>query len=116
MKRRKFGVGVKKLLDIEDEEFIVRFIEEISIVYGRRYDIVFYSYYRITKCYFLLLVNYNLYRCGKKLIKSVIIVFNRSRLKNINFRVVKVYCGKFFFCFKKFFKKIEIELGLVFYY
>ncbi|CAH3131899.1 unnamed protein product, partial [Pocillopora meandrina] len=111
VKRRKLGAGAKKSLDTEDEEFIARSIEETSTAHGRRHDTVLYSHHPVKKCHFLSLANYNLYRRGKKLIKSATTVLNRSRPKNINSRAAKAHCGKSLFCSKKP-PKTETELGL----
>ena len=47
VKRRKLGAGAKRSLDIEDEEFIARSIEETCTAHGRRHDTVLYSHHRV---------------------------------------------------------------------
>ena len=111
VKRRKLGAGAKRSLDTEDEEFIARSIEETCTAHGRRHDTVLYSHHRVKKRHFLSLANYNLYRRGKKLIKSATTVLNRARPKNINSRAAKAHCGKSLFCSKKPLKT-ESESGL----
>ena len=111
VKRCKLGDGAKRSLDTEDEEFIARFIEETCTAHGRRHDTVLYSHRRVKKRHFLSLANYNLYRRGRKLIKSATTVLNRARPKNINSRAAKAHCGKSLFCSKKP-PKTESESGI----
>lgn len=99
VKRRKLGAGTKSL-DTEDEEFIARSIEETCTAHGRRHDTLLCSHHRVKKRHFLSLQNYNLYRRGKKLIKSATTVLNRAPPKNINSRAAKAHCGKSLFCSK----------------
>ena len=111
VKRCKLGDGAKRSLDTEDEELIARFIEETCTAHGRRHDTVLYSHRRVKKRHFLSLANYNLYRRGKKLIKSATTVLNRVQPKNINSRAAKAHCGKSLFCSKKP-PKTENESGI----
>lgn len=58
MKRRRFGVGLERKLDFDDEEFLVKLIEEKVIYYGRRYDTVMYINRCVKSIDFLNIVNY----------------------------------------------------------
>ena len=101
VKRRKLGAGASKSLDTEDEEFIAKCIEETSSAHGRRHDTVLYAGHRVKKSHFLSLANHNLFRRGKKLIKSATTVLNRARPKCIRSRAAKLHCGKSLFCARK---------------
>ena len=101
VKRRKLGAGASKSLDTEDEEFIAKCIEETSSAHGRRHDTVLYAGHQVKKCHFLSLANHNLFRRGKKLIKSATTVLNRARPKCVISRAAKLHCGKSLFCSRK---------------
>lgn len=101
VKRRKTCSGAPRALDSEDEEFIQKSIEDKSTAHGRRHDAVLYLNHRIKKKDFLSIANYNLFRRGKRLIKSATTVLNRGRPKNLSSRQAKLHLGKWLFCAKK---------------
>ena len=101
VKRRKTCSGAPRALDSEDEEFIQKAIEDKSTAHGRRHDAVLYLNHRIKKKDFLSIANYNLFRRGKRLIKSATTVLNRGRPKNLSSRQAKLHLGKWLFCAKK---------------
>ena len=70
VKKRKLGAGRPVAMDEEDEHFLAKFIAEKSTTHGRRHNTVMYLNHRVKKRNFLSLVNYNILRKGKKLIRS----------------------------------------------
>ncbi|CAB4020881.1 RNA-directed DNA polymerase from transposon X-element, partial [Paramuricea clavata] len=101
VKRRKASRGAPRALDSEDEEFIQKAIEHKISPHGRRHDAVLYVNHRVKKKDFLSIANYNLFRRGKKLIKSATTVLNRGRPKKVSSRAAKLHIGKWLFCAKK---------------
>ena len=101
IKRQKISSGAPRALDNEDEEFIVKTIEDKSKAYGRRHDTILYANHRVKKKKFLSIVNHNLFRRGKKLIKGATTVLNRARPRNKASKAVKLHIGKWLFCAKK---------------
>lgn len=84
MKRRKLTTqGRPSLIDSEDEEFLAKAIEDKATYHGRRKDTVMYTNRRVKTRDCLNIINHNLERKGKKLVKSYFTVYNRSRAKNV---------------------------------
>ena len=100
VKRRKLSSGAPRLLDSEDESFIQKAIEDKSTAHGRRHTTTLYANHRVKKKDFLTIANYNLYKRGKKLIKSATTVLNRGRPRNKASRAAKAHIGKRLFCAK----------------
>ena len=102
VKRRALSnQGRPCLLDSEDEEFLAKAIEDKATYHGRRKDAVMYTNRRVKSRDCLNIVNYNLKRRGRKLVKSYTTVYNRSRPKNKRSIQAKKHKGKGLFCFKK---------------
>ena len=102
VKRRSLSnQGRPCLLDSEDEEFLAKAIEDKATYYGRRKDTVMYTNRRVKSRDCLNIVNYNLKRRGRKLVKSYTTVYNRSRPKNNRSIQAKKHKEKGLFCFKK---------------
>lgn len=84
VKRRKLTTqGRPSLIDSEDEEFLAKAIEDKATYHGRRKDTVMYTNRRVKTRDCLNIINHNLERKGKKLVKSYFTVYNRSRAKNV---------------------------------
>ena len=83
VKRRALSnQGRPCLLDSEDEEFLANAIEDKVTYHSRRKDTVMYTNRRVKSRDCLNIVNYNLKRRGRKLVKSYTTVHKRSRPKN----------------------------------
>ena len=101
VKRRKLSSGAPRLLDSEDESFIQKAIEDKSTAHGRCHTTTLYANHRVKKKDFLTIANYNLYKRGKKMIKSATTVLNRKRPRNKASRAANAHIGKWLFCAKK---------------
>ena len=102
VKRRAISSqGRPALLDSEDEEFVAKCIEDKATYHGRRHDTVMYTNKRVKKRDLLNIANYKLLQRGKKVIRSVNTVYNRSRPRHMHSLQARRHCGKGLFCFKK---------------
>lgn len=101
IKRRKLGQGAHSKVDSDDEEFVVKCIEDKATSHGRRHDSVLYLNHRVKAKDFRGTVNYFRARLGKKLIRSNTTIYNRSRPKNSRSLQSKKHIAKGLFCAKK---------------
>lgn len=101
IKRRKLGQGAHGKVDSDDEEFVVKCIEDKATSHGRRHDSVLYLNHRVKAKDFRGTVNYFRARLGKKLIRSNTTIYNRSRPKNSRSLQSKKHIAKGLFCAKK---------------
>ncbi|KAL9957986.1 hypothetical protein ACROYT_G034946 [Oculina patagonica] len=66
--KRSLGAGRKQELDSEDEEWLVKCIEDKATIHGRRHESVLYTHHRV-KCRDLLnIANYRRFNQGKRLL------------------------------------------------
>ena len=99
--KRLLGSGRKQELDSEDEEWLVKCIEDKATIHGRRHESVLYTHHRV-KCRDLLnIANYCQFKQGKRLLKSVSSITVRARPTNKRSRQVKRHLGKGLWCSKK---------------
>ena len=88
-------------MDEDDEDMLLKCIEEKTTAHGRRGDKVMYSAHRVKTRNFVKLVNYNHAMRGFPFIKSPTTVFNRSKSHNKRSRQSKLQIGKGLFCTRK---------------
>lgn len=81
MKHRKLGQGAHRKVDSDEEEFVVKCIEDKATSHGRRHDSVLYLNDRVKVKDFRGTVNYFRVRLGKKLLRSNTTIYNGSRRK-----------------------------------
>lgn len=99
--KRRLGSGRKQELDSEDEEWLVKCIEDKATIHGRRHESVLYTHHRV-KCRDLLnIANYRRLKQGKRLLKSVSSITTRARATNKRSRQAKRHLGKGLWCSKK---------------
>ena len=79
LKFRKLGSGRKRMLDLEDEDFICISVESTVFAHRRRHDSVLYLGHRVKKKHLLTLPNFYLRNRNKRLIRSATTVYNRPR-------------------------------------
>ena len=101
LKKRKSNHGRPRLVDINDELYVAKCIEEKATAHGRRHDSVLYLNHRVKKKDFLKLVNHNHRLRGLPPIKSAMTIYNRGRAKRLNSRQAKRHIGRSLFCCKK---------------
>lgn len=98
---RSLGAGRKQELDSEDEEWLVKCIEDKATIHGRRHESVLYTHHRV-KCRDLLnIANYRRFNQGKRLLKSVSSITIRARPTNRRSWQAKRHLGKGLWCSKK---------------
>jgi hypothetical protein len=100
-KHRKLGQRASRKVDSDDEEFIVKCIEDKATAHGRRHDSVLYLNHRMKTKDFRDTVNYHRTELGKKPIRSSTTIYNRSRPKNKRSLQSRRHIGKGLFCAKK---------------
>lgn len=98
---RRASSGRPQIIDEEDEQFVLRCIEEKSTAHGRRHNAVLYTGHRVKKRDFLKLANYSRISRGLKPIKSATTVFNRARPRNKRSIQANKHLGLGLFCAKK---------------
>ena len=98
---RKTSTGRPRLLDEQDEKFILDCIEQKATAHGRRHDAVMYTGKRVKKKDFLKLANFSRLSRGLKPIQSATTVYNRARPKNKRNLQSKRHIGLGLFCSKK---------------
>ena len=101
IKNRELGAGAKRLLNSDDEIFIVKAIQEKCTAHGRRTDMTLYADHRVKRKDLKNLANYNLSLRGKKLIESSTTVMNRGKPSNIRSHAAKAHIGNALFCTKR---------------
>ena len=106
LKRRRLTTqGAPSLIDTDDEEFMRECVSDKSSVHGRRRDQTEYVITddgdRIKRKDLKNIINYNLQKRGKKLIKSATTAYNRTKPKNIRSKQAKLHLGKGLICCKK---------------
>lgn len=101
IKRRKLGQGAYRKVDSDDEEFLVKCIEDKATSHGRRHDSVLYLNHRVKAKDLKNTVNHFKEKHGKKLIRSNTTIYNRSRPRNKRSIQAKRHIGKGLFCAKK---------------
>ena len=70
IKRRKLGAGRPTEMDGDEEEFLLKAIEEVATVHGRRHDTVMYLHHRVKAKDMLKIVNQRRVEKGKKTANS----------------------------------------------
>ncbi|XP_070539440.1 uncharacterized protein [Ptychodera flava] len=101
VKKRKLGGGAPRQVDTDEEEFLVKCIEEKTSAHGRRHDMVMYLNHRVKVSDFLSLTNYRRLKEGKRLIRSATTLYSRGRPKNIRSIAARRHIGRGLFCCKK---------------
>ena len=69
--KRRLGSGRKQELDSEDEEWLVKCIEDKATIHGRRHESVLCTHHRVKCRDFLIIAYYRRFKQGKRLLKSV---------------------------------------------
>ena len=99
--KRRLDSGRKQELDSEDEEWLLKCIEDKATIHGRRHESVLYTHHRV-KCRDLPnIANYCRVKQGKRLLKSVSSITTRARATNKRSRQAKRHLGKGLWCSKK---------------
>lgn len=101
VKRRCLGAGAPRVIDTDDEEFVVKCIEEKSAIHGCRHETVAYLDHRVKSRDLLTSANHHRRERGLKEIRSATSVWNRSRPRNKRSRQAKCHTGNGLFCTKK---------------
>ena len=99
--RRSLGAGRKRELDSEDEEWLLKCIEDKATIHGRRHESVLYTHQRVKTRDRLNIANYRRYKQGKRLLRSVSSVATRARPTNKRSQQAKRHIGKGLWCSKK---------------
>lgn len=99
--RRSLGAGRKRKLDSEDEEWLLKCIEDKATIHGRRHESVLYTHHRVKTRDLLNIANYRRYKQGKRLLRSVSSVATRAGPTNKRSQQAKRHIGKGLWCSKK---------------
>lgn len=99
--RRSLGAGRKRELDSEDEEWLLKCIEDKATIHGRRHESVLYTHHRVKTRDLLNIANYRRYKQGKRLLRSVSSVATRAGPTNKRSQQAKRHIGKGLWCSKK---------------
>ena len=99
--RRSLGAGRKRELDSDDEEWLLKCIEDKATIHRRRHESVLYTHHRVKTRDLLNIANYRRYKQGKRLLRSVSSVATRARPTNKRSQQAKRHIGKGLWCSKK---------------
>ena len=99
--RRSLDAGRKRELDSEDEEWLLKCIEDKATINGRQHESVLYTHHRVKTRDLLNIANYRRYKQGKRLLQSVSSVATRARPTNKRSQQAKRHIGKGLWCSKK---------------
>ena len=99
--RRSLDAGRKQELDSEDEEWLLKCIEDKATINGRQHESVLYKHHRVKTRDLLNIANYRRYKQGKRLLRSVSSVATRARPTNKRSQQAKRHIGKGLWCSKK---------------
>ena len=101
IKRRKLGAGRPTEMDRDEEEFLLKAIEEMATAHGRRHDTVMYLHHRVKAKDMLKIVNQKRVEKGKKPLRAVSTVLARGKPKRKDSIQAKRHLGQSLFCCKK---------------
>ena len=99
--RRSLDAGRKRELDSEDEEWLLKCIEDKATINGRQHESVLYTHHRVKTRDLLNIANYCRYKQGKRLLRSLSSVATRARSTNKRSQQAKRHIGKGLWCSKK---------------
>lgn len=85
----------------EDEEWLLKCIEDKATINGRQHESVLYTHHRVKTRDLLNIANYHRYKQGKRLLKSVSSATTRARPTNKRSQQAKRHIGKGLWCSKK---------------
>lgn len=101
IKRRKLGAQRPKEMDEDEEQYLLKAIDEMSTTHGRRHDTVLYLHHRVKSRDMLRIVNHRREMKGKRPLKAVSTVLARGKPKRISSIQSKRHLGQSLFCCKK---------------
>lgn len=101
VQRRKLGARRPKEMDKDEEQFLLKAIENMSTCQGRSHDIVLYLHHRVKSKDMLRIVNHRRATKGKRPLKAVSTVLTRGRSKRASSIQAKRHIGQSLFCCKK---------------
>jgi hypothetical protein len=101
VKRRKLGAGRSSEMDEDEEQFLLKAIEDMPTSHGRRQDTVMYLHHRVKSKDMLAIVNHRRTIKVKKPLKAVSTVLARGKPKRANSIQAKRHMGQSLFCCKK---------------
>lgn len=112
VKRRRLGAQRPVQIDEDEEEFLLKAVEDMSTAHGRRHDTVMYLHHRVKAKDMLRIVNHRRVQKGKRPLKAVSTVLARGKPKRANSIQAKRHLGQSLFCCKKPPKTEESETEL----
>lgn len=101
VKRRKLGAHRPTEMDEDEEQYLLKAIEDMSMCHGRRHDIVMYLHHRVKAKDMLRIVNHRRATKGKRPLKAVSTVLTRGKPKRASSIQAKRHTGQSLFCCKK---------------
>ncbi len=100
VKHRKLGSGRSSEMDEDEEQFLLKAIEDMSTAHGRRHDTVMYLHHRVKRD-MLKIVNHRRAEKGKSPLRAVSTVLARGKPKRKHSIQAKRHLGQSLFCCKK---------------
>ena len=101
IKRRKLGAGRPTGMDGDEEQFLLKAIEEMSTAHGRRHDTVMYLHHRVNAKDMLKIVNQRRVEKWKKPLRAVSTVLAHGKPKRKDSIQAKRHLGQSLFCCRK---------------